>query len=81
MSAAVGLGMGLALGIFFIIILIIAIAIAAFVFWILMLIDCIKRDFRDSNEKVIWVLLMIFLQVLAAILYYFMIKAKDKKRK
>lgn len=81
MSAMAELGFGLIIGIFFIIIFIIALCIAAFVFWIMMLIDCIKREFKDSNEKVIWVLLMIFLHVLASILYYFIVKAKDKKKK
>lgn len=75
------LGFGLIIGIFFIIISIIAIAIAAFVFWLLMLIDCVKRDFKGENDKVVWVLLMIFLHILASILYYFIIKAKDKKKK
>ncbi|MCX6707959.1 MAG: PLDc N-terminal domain-containing protein [Candidatus Woesearchaeota archaeon] len=79
MSAMTGLGFGLVIGIFFIILMMIALAIAAFVFWIMMLIDCIKRDFKDSNEKVIWILLMIFLHIFASILYYFIVKAKDKK--
>ncbi|NBS69517.1 PLDc_N domain-containing protein [bacterium] len=41
-----------------------------------MLIDCIRRDFTD---KTMWILLLVFLNILGAILYYFMIKRKDKK--
>lgn len=45
-------------------------------FWVWMLIDCIRRGFTD---KTMWILLLVFLNILGAILYYFMIKRKDKK--
>lgn len=43
-------------------------------FWLWMLIDCVKRDFDD---KVLWIILLIFLSYLAAVLYYFIIKRKN----
>jgi len=49
-----------------------------FAFWLLMLIDCIKRNFED---KALWVVLMLFLNIIASILYYFMIKRKNITRK
>ena len=45
-------------------------------FWVWMLIDCLKRDFKD---KTIWVLVLIFTTVLGAILYYFMVKRKKSE--
>ena len=50
-----------------------------FVFWIWMLIDCLKRDFKKDVEKIVWVLVIIFLQLLGAIIYYFVVKVTDKK--
>lgn len=44
-----------------------------FVFWWWMLIDCIKRDF---GEKTLWILLIIFLNLLGGVLYYFLVKRK-----
>ena len=59
----------------------IAIAIGAslFIFWLWMLIDCLKRDFKKDYEKIAWVLVMIFLHILGAVIYYFVVKIGDKK--
>jgi hypothetical protein len=48
---------------------VLAIAILAFVFWIMMLVDCIQNSRLDSNEKIIWVLVIIFLHALGALIY------------
>jgi hypothetical protein len=49
-------------------------ALAATIFWIWMLIDCISQP-MESTEKLIWVLVIIFLHLLGAVLY-FVIKRK-----
>ena len=46
------------------------------IFWIWMLIDCIKREFSGSNEKVVWILLIILTGILGAIIYFFVIKRR-----
>jgi hypothetical protein len=46
-----------------------AIGIAIFVFWIWMLIDCIKNNALGSTEKIVWVLVIIFLHALGALIY------------
>ncbi len=42
-------------------------------FWLWMLIDCIKRQFKD---KTMWILLIIFFSFIGAILYFFMMRKK-----
>lgn len=49
-----------------------------FIFWLWMLIDCIKRDFED---RTLWIVLIIFLNIIAAVLYYFLIKRKNITKK
>lgn len=49
-----------------------------FVFWLWMLIDCAKREFDD---KALWIVLLIFLNFIAAVLYYFIVKRKNVTRK
>lgn len=44
--------------------------------WIWMLIDCIKYEKDEGNEKLIWILLLIFLNWLGALLYFFMRRRK-----
>ena len=52
--------------------------IALFIFWLWMLIDCIKRDFTKSNDKIVWILVIIFTQIIGAIIYYFVVKKKSR---
>ena len=43
-----------------------------FIFWLCMLINCLKNPRLDSTEKLIWVLVIVFLQFLGPILYFFL---------
>ncbi len=47
-------------------------------FWLWMFVDCLRRDFKD---KVLWVILLLFVGPLAAVLYYFIVKRGAKKVK
>ncbi len=79
---------GETLGIFFLCCLglIAIVLLALFVFWIFMLVDCIKREndqFPNASEntKTIWLIVLLVswilgLNWLAAIIYYFMVKKK-----
>ena len=49
-------------------ILFIILAVVAFIFWLVMLIDLVKRPVKD---KTMWVLLFIFVHIIGAIVYYF----------
>ncbi len=47
------------------------------VLWIAALVDIIKSDFKDSNNKIIWILIVILVPVIGSILYFLM--AKNQK--
>jgi beta-lactamase regulating signal transducer with metallopeptidase domain len=70
---------GLVLGSVFMGLIFAAVSIIAFVFWIMMLVDVIKRNFKKSDEKVIWVLVVIFAGIIGALIYYFVVKRYSKK--
>ena len=44
------------------------------IFWVMMLIDCVQRDFED---KLIWVLIILLVGSLGAFIYYFIVKKKS----
>jgi hypothetical protein len=46
------------------------------IFWIWMLIDCIGNGSLDGTQKLIWVLVIIFLSGLGALLYFFIARKK-----
>ena len=61
---------------------ILGIIIASLVIWIFMLVDVAKRDFKNDNDKIIWVLIVALTGIIGAIIYYFVIKKpEDKKNK
>jgi hypothetical protein len=45
------------------------IALLLFVFWIWMLVDAIKNPGLSSTERIVWVLVIIFLHWLGALIY------------
>lgn len=48
----------------------ILIGILAHIFWVWMIIDCIMNEPSEGNEKVLWLLLIIFLAALGAFIYF-----------
>lgn len=58
---------------------IIGFAIFAFVFWIIMIVDVVQRNFKQENDKIMWILIIILTGIIGALIYYFMVKRKDKK--
>ncbi len=67
-AAALGVGMMVFIGI----IALLSLVAGIFVLW--MIIDAARRDF---DQKVMWILLMVFLGLIPAIAYFFMIKKKN----
>ena len=56
------------------------IGVALTIFWIWMIIDCAKRNFKKENEKIVWILVIVLLNVLGATIYYFAVKFQDKNK-
>ncbi len=52
--------------------------LASFAIWIFMLLDCLKREFKKSDERLVWILVVLLTGIIGAILYYFLIKRPDK---
>jgi len=72
---------GLLIGILIVLAILLAVTlvIGLVVFWIWMIVDCAKRNFKKDSDKIIWILVIIFVQVIGAYIYYFVIKRKNKR--
>jgi predicted PurR-regulated permease PerM len=44
-------------------------------FWVWMLVDCLSR--KRFEDKLVWVIVLLFLNVVGAVLYYILVKSKD----
>ena len=51
-------------------------ALAACVFWIWMLIHAITNKALTDTEKIVWVLVVLFLHFLGALIYFFVAKPR-----
>lgn len=65
-----------------ILILFVPVFVFVIVFWLWMLIDCLKRPddkfaIGGNNAKLIWILVIIFTGLIGALIYYFLIKRTD----
>jgi Phospholipase_D-nuclease N-terminal len=49
---------------------IILIAIVSSVFWVWAIVDCATHEPANSNDKIIWVLVILFMHFIGALLYY-----------
>lgn len=49
----------------------VALALAGTVFWIVMIIECATKEPSGGNDKLIWILIIIFTHWIGALIYYF----------
>lgn len=72
----------LAIGLIILIIAIIAAVVIGLVllliFWIFMIVDAAKRNFKNESEKIAWILVVVLVGWLGAVIYYFAIKKPNK---
>jgi hypothetical protein len=47
-----------------------ALMLGATVFWILMIVECATKESPSGNDKLIWILIIIFAHGIGALLYY-----------
>ncbi|HNQ89000.1 MAG TPA: PLD nuclease N-terminal domain-containing protein [Verrucomicrobiota bacterium] len=46
-------------------------AIAGTVFWIWMLVDCALHEPSEGNDKLVWIVIILFTHILGALIYFF----------
>jgi Phospholipase_D-nuclease N-terminal len=62
-----------------ILLLFFVIGILGMLFWIWMLIDCATKEPSEGNDKVIWILVILFTHFIGALIYYF-IRRPERER-
>lgn len=51
---------------------ILLIGLAALAFWIWMIIDCVTKEPSTGNDKIVWIIIILFAQIIGAAIYYFL---------
>lgn len=63
----------------FMLLFILPIVALLFAFWIWMLVDCATKEPSAGNDKVIWILVIIFAHWIGALIY-FLVRRPERKR-
>ncbi len=59
---------------------ILPVVLLAMVFWIWMLVDCATKEPSAGNDKMIWILIIVFTHWIGALIYYFVRRPERKKQ-
>ena len=51
--------------------IVLSIIILGFAFWTWMIVDCVTNEPREGNEKLIWIVIILFTNIIGAMIYYF----------
>jgi hypothetical protein len=51
--------------------LLIPLVLAALVFWIWMVIECATKEPDTGNTKIVWIIVIVFMQIIGALIYFF----------
>lgn len=54
----------------------IVLGISAFAFWLWMLIDCATLPPRADNDKIMWILIILFTHFIGALIYFFVARKR-----
>ena len=52
------------------------VGLVIFAFWIWMLVHCLQNQALSGNEKLVWVLVIVFTHFLGAVIYFFVGRTK-----
>ena len=54
------------------------VALAATAFWIWMIVDCATKEPSQGNDKIMWILIIIFTHWIGALIYFFVRRPQRK---
>jgi hypothetical protein len=60
----------MALGFIMIILIFLGIGALGTIFWIWMLVDCATKELDEGNNKIAWIIVIIFTHLLGALIYF-----------
>jgi hypothetical protein len=55
------------------------VGLALMVFWIWMLVDCATKEPSTGNDKIIWILIIVFTHWIGALIYFLVRRPERKK--
>jgi hypothetical protein len=63
--------MGLGLPEVLLLFVVLGIGVLGSAFWIWMLIDCVTKESSEGNDRLVWVIIVVFTHIIGAAIYFF----------
>ena len=60
-------------------VLVFALIVGSIVLFIWMLVDCVRRKFRNDVEKIVWILILVFTGIIGALVYWIAVVMNNPK--
>ena len=51
-----------------------------FLFWVWMLVDCATKEPDQGNSKIVWIIIIVFTNLVGAVIYFFVQRQRRLKR-
>ena len=45
--------------------------VTALIFWIWMIVECATKEPSQGNDKIVWIVIIVFAHMIGALIYYF----------
>lgn len=45
--------------------------VTSMVFWVWMIVECATKEPNQGNDKIVWIVIIVFTHLLGALIYYF----------
>jgi hypothetical protein len=52
------------------------VALFGFLFWLWMLIDCATKESDQGNTKIVWIIIIVFTNLVGALVYFFVQRSR-----
>jgi hypothetical protein len=46
-------------------------ALTGIVFWVWMIVECATKEPNQGNDKIVWIIVIVFTQLIGVLIYYF----------
>jgi hypothetical protein len=60
--------------------LFLAVVLSGFLFWLWMLVDCATREPDEGNTKIVWIIIIVFTNLVGALVYFFVQRPRRLQR-
>lgn len=60
--------------------IVLSVILAGFIFWVWVIVDCATKEPSEGNDRIVWILIILFTHIIGALIYYFVRRPERIKK-